>query len=311
MTLQLAMVLPFAVAVLFAAVVRPFARALPPAHTVRLVSATSVVIAVATGFAAAVAAFTFVAQNSRLAELGDWSARSLRRVDPMSPTLGTLAALAVMACAGAAVFVVVRYLRALVSSLRACRELGPDAHGLVVVEDARADAFTLPGAPGRVVVSTAMLRALPPAERRALLAHEASHLRHHHHAFLVLTEISAAANPLLRPAVDAVRLGVERWADEDAAAEIGDRCLVARALARATRAAVEPPRGERYALRMTARTFGPRARALLAPPPRPRRLLASALAAVAVVTVASSFAVASATESRFDRATVAAAADHD
>jgi len=303
-SLHLAMLAPFAVAVIFAAGVRRLARALPPAHAVRLVSATSVVIAVASGFAAAVAAFTFAAQYSQVAALGDWSALSLRRIDPMWPAVGTVAAGAVIGCGVAAVFVVVRYVRALVSTLRAFRGLGADAHGLVVVEDARADAFTLPGVTGRVVVSTAMLRALPPAERRALLAHEASHLRHRHHVFLLITELSAAANPLLRPAVDAVRFGVERWADEDAATEIGDRCLVARALARASTAAAEPLRGERYALRMNARTFGPRARALLAPPPRPRRMLAAALAAVAVVTVASSFVVASGTESRFDQATI-------
>lgn len=311
MSLHLAMVLPFAVAVLFAGVVRRLARLLPPAHAVRLVSAIGLVIAVATGFVAAVAAFTFLAQTSRLAALGDWSARSLRRIDPMSPALGTLAAIAVIACAAAATLVVVRYVGALVSTLRACRQLGPDTHGLVVVDDARADAFTLPGATGRVVVSTAMLRALPPDERRALLAHEASHLRHRHHAFVLITEISAAANPLLRPAVAAVRLGVERWADEDAAAQTGDRCLVARALARASRAAAQAPRGERYTLRMNARTFGPRARALLAPPPRPRRIIAAALAAVAVITVASSFVVGVSTESRFDRATVVTATDHD
>ena len=311
MSLHLAMLLPFAVAALFGVVVRPLARALPPAQAVRMVSGIGLVIAVATGFVVASAAFTFVAQYSALGRVGDWSAGSLRRVDPMSPAVGTLATLAVMACAATSGFVLVRYVRALVTSLRATRRLGPGTHGLVVIDDARADAFTLPGVTGRVVVSTAMLRALPPAERRALLAHEASHLRHRHHVFLLITEISAAANPMLRPALDAVRLGVERWADEDAAADIGDRRMVARALALASRAAAQPVDDARYALRMNARTFGPRARALLAPPPRPRRWVAAALAAMAVVTAASSLVVAVGTESRFDRATAVTMADHD
>src|ERR1019366_3181879 len=135
---------------------------------------------------------------------------------------------------------------------------------------------------GRVGVSTAMLRALPPDERRVLLAHEAAHLRHHHHLYVQLAELGAAANPLLRPLALAVRDGTERWADEDAAAEVGDRALAARALARAglARALASP------GLRMAPLTTLPavdsgvahRALALLAPRPRRRRRLAVAVA---------------------------------
>ncbi|MBE1610051.1 hypothetical protein [Actinopolymorpha pittospori] len=46
-------------------------------------------------------------------------------------------------------------------------------------------------------------------------------------------DATAAANPLLATTARVVRLTTERWADEDAAAELGDRPLVARALARA------------------------------------------------------------------------------
>ncbi len=102
----------------------------------------------------------------------------------------------------------------------------------------------------------------PPPERRVLLAHEAAHLRHHHHVYLQLVELSAAANPLLRPLASSVRIGVERWADEDAAAAVGDRTLTARALARASLArhtAAQPAPTPAVALRMaggaaTART---------------------------------------------------------
>jgi Zn-dependent protease with chaperone function len=94
-------------------------------------------------------------------------------------------------------------------------------------------AYALPGFTGRIVVSTAMLHALPADERAVLLAHEAAHLTHRHHAYLLTAELAAAANPLVRPSLGAVRRAVERWADEAAAAEVGDRDLAARALARA------------------------------------------------------------------------------
>jgi Zn-dependent protease with chaperone function len=74
------------------------------------------------------------------------------------------------------------------------------------------------GLRGRIVVTTGLLHNLEPAERRAVLAHEAAHLRGHHQIYVQLTELAAAANPLLRPVARAVRYGVERWADEPAPA---------------------------------------------------------------------------------------------
>lgn len=98
-------------------------------------------------------------------------------------------------------------------------------------------AFAVPGRPGRVVVSTGMLASLDRDELTVLFAHEHSHLRHHHHRFLHVAEIAAAAVPLLRPLSRQVRFATERWADEDAAQEVGDRRIVARAIARAALAA--------------------------------------------------------------------------
>ncbi|MFJ2651595.1 M56 family metallopeptidase [Streptomyces sp. NPDC087420] len=94
-------------------------------------------------------------------------------------------------------------------------------------------AFALPGAPGRVVVSSTMLRALTADERRALLAHERAHLRHRHHVFLLVTQLTAAVNPLMRPVADGGGFALERRADEDAGTVVGDPPLVARAVARA------------------------------------------------------------------------------
>ncbi len=98
-------------------------------------------------------------------------------------------------------------------------------------------AFAVPGRPGRVIVSAGMLDLLDDAEQQVLYAHEQSHLRHRHHRFLAVAEAAAAAVPLLRPVCQQVRFATERWADEDAADEVGDRRLVARAVGRAALAA--------------------------------------------------------------------------
>lgn len=114
-----------------------------------------------------------------------------------------------------------------------------DAEAVLVVASDAPIAYSLAGRPGQVVVSSGMLNCLDRDERRALFAHEQSHLRNRHHAYLWLAE-TAAAVPLLRPLRTQLRFAVERWADEDAAREIGDRRVVARALARAALAGSEP-----------------------------------------------------------------------
>ncbi|WP_412537851.1 M56 family metallopeptidase [Longispora sp. K20-0274] len=116
------------------------------------------------------------------------------------------------------------------------------AHGeLVVLADDEPRAFALPGGAGRIVVSTGMLRVLGPGERRVLLAHERAHLRGRHHLMLGLADLCVALNPLLVPARRAVAFCCERVADENAAAEIGDRELTARALAVAALAGAARP----------------------------------------------------------------------
>ena len=112
---------------------------------------------------------------------------------------------------------------------------------IVVLADPRPHAFALRGRPGRVVVSQGMLRALTPAQRRVLFAHERAHLRGHHGELLVAARTAAALNPLLAPISHTVAYLCERWADEVAAGRVGDRRLTAQALAAAALASVEPP----------------------------------------------------------------------
>jgi hypothetical protein len=92
------------------------------------------------------------------------------------------------------------------------------------------------------VVSQAMLDALSREERLVLFAHERAHLRHGHHRYIAIADASATAIPLLRPLAASVRFACERWADEDAASVVGERQLVARAVAVAALAQAEAPR---------------------------------------------------------------------
>jgi Zn-dependent protease with chaperone function len=113
--------------------------------------------------------------------------------------------------------------------------------GLVVAEWTAPYAVAVPGRPGHVLLTTGMLKALEPAERRVVFAHERSHLRHRHHRLVGVAACAAAVNPLLVPVRGHVGYLVERWADEDAAAAVGDRGLVARSVAKAALATVDDP----------------------------------------------------------------------
>lgn len=150
-------------------------------------------------------------------------------------------------------------------------------------------AFAVPGRcgrPGRVVVSLGMLRLLEPAERPVVIAHERAHLRLGHHRFLRVGHIAVAVVPVLAGTGAALRLSTERWADEAAAAEIGDRQLVARAIARAALA------GDRYrhAPSFTGGAVADRVHAMLQPPAA-RPLGSSGLAVLITGAVAASAAV--------------------
>jgi beta-lactamase regulating signal transducer with metallopeptidase domain len=141
-----------------------------------------------------------------------------------------------------------------------------------------------------VIVSTAMLEALDASERRVLLAHERAHLRQHHQVYIQLAKAAAAANPLLRPLARAIQGATERWADETAAAEVGDRRLAARALTRAALATSASARPAGLAARLevssamvaTQADLTTRVRQLLAPPPARARAAKCLVAAAAV-----------------------------
>jgi Zn-dependent protease with chaperone function len=299
-----AMALPLVISVLLGASASRVGRWLPPGTAVRLLTAAMLVTALATGFVLAVAGLLVLAQIPLAAALGHYSARVLGSGMPVPVAAGGLAAVTVCGLLAAALRRAALGGRDLVLAAVACRRLGPAVGGLVVVDDEEPDAYTLPGLGGRVVVSTAMLRALPADERRVLLAHEAAHLTRRHHLWVQTAELAAAANPLLRPAARAVRAAVERDADEVAATEVDDRLLTARALARAGLARTAARRGATLAAALAGAdsAVADRARALLGGPPPRRRALAGLMAGLMLATGIAALVTGVQTEARFEAA---------
>jgi Zn-dependent protease with chaperone function len=297
-------VVPLLVSALLGASALPVARRVPPRTAVPLLTAAAAVTAVATGFVLAVVAFTVAGSDAHVAALGHWSAPVVARLAQIPTPVGVVAGGTLLVIVAATVRRLAGVSRALWVANGACRHLGDGVDGLVIVDDDRPDAFALPGLQGRIVVSTAMLAALSPLERRVLFAHERSHLAHRHALFVQLGRVAAAANPLLRPVATAVWEAVERCADEDAATVVGDRRLAAEALARAAVASASPVPASAGTARlgMTDTAVVQRTRALLAPAPRPRRLLVCAVLGLLLAAGAGALVVEHGAERTFERA---------
>jgi len=92
-------------------------------------------------------------------------------------------------------------------------------------------AFSSSGGAGTVVVSRGLLNLLSAPEQAALFAHERCHLQRRHHRFLRASGLAAAMVPPLVVMSRHVRFATEREADETAAKDVGDRRIVARAIA--------------------------------------------------------------------------------
>ncbi|MEU8693932.1 M56 family metallopeptidase [Streptomyces sp. NPDC048665] len=273
---------------------RPLAERCEPRLATWLLTASALVLGAASTISLGLLAVTGLIRVPRLAALGHWSAATARHDDPAALPVALLAGLLL----GVAVLMAARMLwrrtRSLASAAwdAACM---PAREGLVVLPDDAPDAFALPGLPGRVVVSTGMLRTLDETEHGILLAHERAHLTAHHYAFVALAQFGAAANPVLRPLATAVTYTIERWADESAAAQAGDRRRVARTVGKAALAALRTPapaHAAGTALGILGRrgplaSAGPvprRVAALLAPPLGRHPALTAATAAVLTAT---------------------------
>lgn len=159
---------------------------------------------------------------------------------------------------------------------------------LEVVDEDRPDAYAVGGVGGRIVVTSGMLRLLDPAEQTVLFAHERAHLRHRHHRYATLAMVAAAAVPPLGFVTRRLRLALERWADEEAAIEVGDRRLVAQAIIRAAlgRTDYSSPAAGGAASGISMLGVAGRVEALLLPAPEASGRPLSALAMVAFGTSA-------------------------
>jgi len=302
---QLAVSLPLYVPLVvppFAALAaRPIAGRLPPAAATWLLTGSALVLAVTSSAVLGLLAMTAVARIPLVAGLGHLSVQVMVRDDPASLPVAIVAGAACAAVAAAACRALCRRGTAIVAAGRQARRL-PGTGDVVVTEDDAADAYTLPGWPCRIVITSGMLRALTRPERQVLLAHERAHASWKHYLFTSAARLAAAANPLLRPVASEVGFTVERWADEPAATVTGDRRLTARAVARAALAssAAPPARDGTLAqlgiVDVSMRHAGPvprRVAALLQPPPRLSVLLLVAALLLVAVSGASALVAAS------------------
>lgn len=283
------------------------ARGLSPQAAARLISPVAFLTTLASGFVLSVLCFDFLAQVPAVAAAEAWSIKSLNVNTHVPLGIGILALVGLMAAAIRAMARVAHVAGELWSGEATNRRLSPVHGNLVVVQDQQPDAYASPGLRGgRVVVTSAMLSALDDDEARVLLAHEASHLRHHHHLYIALAHL-AAVNPLMGGVPRVVRLAVERWADEDAACSTGDRRLTARAVARAGLITLQSPRPARpdVALAVADSAVAQRTRALLAPAIRTRPALVGCVLAVVLLTAVASIGVEHQTEHRFEQARAA------
>lgn len=240
--MHVAVYVPLAVSVVAALAARPLADRLPPGLAAWLLTCAGLILAATTWAALAVLALAAAVRLPALATLGGLSVRVLGRGDPVPAPVG-LAAGAALSCAlASATLAAIRRIRALIGTHREAGLL-PGGGQFVIVTDEAPDAYTLPGWPGRIIVTSAMLAALSDQEANVLLAHERAHVAGRHHLFTAAARIAAAANPLLRPLAAAIGYCVERWADERAAVTTGSRLLAAHAVASAALASTSGQAG--------------------------------------------------------------------
>lgn len=207
----------------------PMAPRLPPRVASWLLTGTCLVLAAGSTAALVLLAFAGLSLFPVIADAGHWSPSELRDVDGITVS---------MSLAGGVLLAVV-LVRTTVRYVRWARRLSRvlDSHcrdgGVVILPGDEPLAFAAPGRGGRIVISRGMLAALSSRERCALLAHEGAHLALRHHVFLIALRLSTTLNPLLRPLSSATEFALERWADETAARRVGDRTVVAHAVAKA------------------------------------------------------------------------------
>ena len=259
--------------------VGPVARRLPPRSQAVMVTGAAVGSALSWLSVLAVLAAPLLLRPPAVRALIGLPTKGLEVRHPLPPAVSALATAALGATLLWLAVVARRRWPAARELWRLSRRPARTVDGVAVVRSDQAFAVALPGCPGRVVVSSAMFAALDGDERRVLLAHERCHLRSGHYLFRWATRLAAAVFPPAQRLVADCDFALERWADERAAAAVGDRRIAARALVRAALAALAPVAG---VLAFPASAVTRRVAALRAPPPKMRWLSLTWLGLLAV-----------------------------
>ncbi len=218
----------------------PLSRRLAPRPAAHVLAGAAVTAGLIWVGALSLLAMATLGRLGVVDQLGHWSNAVLNSHAPVPPITGIGSVVLLVLVAGSLSLAAVRLCRGLLQLKRLRSSVSAHRCGdLAVIDCAEPEALAVPGRPGSIVVTSGMLRVLDPAEQAVLFAHERSHLRSAHWAFRLATRLGAALLPVATPLVGAGDQALERWADEAAAAQVGDRQLVARSLAKAALASTD------------------------------------------------------------------------
>lgn len=269
----------------FAMTVKHWTRQLRPGDAVRALAMLSMAVTLAGLATLLMLALPLVGQSDLIDDRAHWSEAVFRRINESGQGLAILAAAAVGLAALRVFRVILSCRRARVAANALCTDLGAAAGDTVIVRSPHRDAMAISS--GIIVMTDALVRDLNVEQRRAVIAHERSHLSHDHHRYLQLGLLIAAANPLLRTVPDALAFLVERWADEDAA-RATSRATTAAALERLAHPQKTQHPSVLIAIRAAATAVEDRLAALRTPtrPVRVVGVLSPALLAIASIAIA-------------------------
>ncbi len=250
------MVIQLVAAMAMALVVTGVHRRLPPVLAARTLAATIVVVVAAAVPSVWLIGLGYLAHVRVFGIALGWCTHVLDRHARVPAWAGLPALVVAVSASVAAIRVVVGYRR-----LRCNHESTVE-----VADHAEPFAFTLPGKGGQVVMSSALMALLDRDEQAVVLAHEHAHGEHRHDRYLLVAHIATTLPPL-RPLARRLRYTLERWADEIAAGQCGDRRIVARTVSKVALGAAMPAGALGFGgLGVTGRVS-----ALLAPPAAPPR----------------------------------------
>ncbi|MGI8663086.1 MAG: M56 family metallopeptidase [Acidimicrobiales bacterium] len=232
--MSLTLWLPLGVAVLAGLSAARLQRCLPPHVSTLVLTVTAIASALAVAWGLAIVAFGFVVQVPTVADWAGWCHLALPGDDRVPTPVGMLSLVALAVAA-------TRAWRWDHRVARLTSALSGYAGPVEILSMSEPTAFAVPGRPGHIVVSRALLDCLDDTDQAVLFAHERAHLDLRHHRYVHLADLAAAAVPILKPIAEQVRYATERWADEVAVRAVGDRSTVAHAIARAALAVTSAP----------------------------------------------------------------------